>query len=126
VRSVFAERFWRLALRRSQGRKISQILFDRTRESAGIALDPSLLTLPDVVRCLASARQTRRQLQHQHQELRKNYLEKLAEALVLKRAPYLDTDPKYKDRLTARTTKEVRRLIRLENKRRLYRMIGTQ
>jgi len=58
VRSVFAERFWRLALRRSQGRKISQILFERTRESAGITLDPSLLTLPDVVRCLASARQT--------------------------------------------------------------------
>jgi len=66
VRSVFAERFWRLALRRSQGRKISQILFERTRESAGITLDPSLLTLPDVVRCLASARQTRRQLQQQH------------------------------------------------------------
>jgi hypothetical protein len=65
-------------------------------------------------------------LQQRHQELRKNYLEKLAEALVLKRAPYLDTDPKYKDRLTSRTTKEVRRLIRLENKRRLYRMIGAQ
>jgi hypothetical protein len=113
-------------LQRSQGRKISQILFDRTRESAGIILDPSLLTLPDVVHCLASARQTRRKLQQQHQELRKNYLEKLAEALVLKRAPYLDTDPKYEDRLTSRTTKEVRRLIRLENKRRLYRMIGAQ
>jgi len=107
VRSIFAERFWRLALRRSQGRSISQTLLNRTRESAGITLDPSLLTLPDIVQCLASARQTRKELQQQHQELRKNYLEKLAEALVIKRAPYHDTDPKYEDRLTSRTTKEV-------------------
>jgi len=68
----------------------------------------------------------RRELQQQHQQLRKNYLEKLAEALVLKREPYLDTDPKYEERLTLRTAKEVKRIIRLEQKRKYYRMIGSQ
>jgi hypothetical protein len=126
VRSVFAERFWSLALRRSQGRHISQALFERTKQSAGIKVDPSHLTMPDVVQCLACARQTRKELQQEHQSLRKNYLEKLAEALVLKRAPYLDTDPKYEERLMQRTAKEVKRLIRLEQKRKFYRMIGTR
>jgi len=35
-------------------------------------------------------------------------------------------DPKYKERLTLRTAKEVKRLIRLEQKRKYYRMIGSQ
>jgi len=74
----------------------------------------------------SSIGQSRRELQHQHQQLRTNYLEKLAEALVLKREPYLDTDPKYEERLTLRTAKEVKRLIRLEQKRKYYRMIGSQ
>lgn len=89
-------------------------------------MDHSSLTLPDIVQCLAAARQTRKVLQIQHQELCKTYLEKLAEALVLKQAPYLDTDPKYEERLTLRTAKEVKRLIRLEQKRRFYKMIGVQ
>jgi hypothetical protein len=126
VSAVYAERFWRLALKQSQGRCISQSLLIRTKEYAGIRADLSQLTLPDIVQCLASARQSRRELQQQHQQLCANYLEKLAEALVLKRAPYLDTDPKYEERLTLRTAKEVKRLIRLEQKRKYYRMIGSQ
>jgi hypothetical protein len=126
VQSVYAERFWKLALRQSQGRVLSPSLLQRTKEYAGIGADLSCLTLPDIVQCLASARQSRKELQQQHQQLRKNYLEKLAEALVLKRAPYLDTDPKYEDRLTSRTVKEVKRLLRLEQKRRYYKMIGSQ
>jgi len=126
VSAVYAERFWRLALRQSQGRCISKSLLIRTKEYAGIGADLGRLTLPDIVQCLASARQSRRELQQQHQQLRANYLEKLAEALVLKRAPYLDTDPKYEERLTLRTAKEVKRLIRLEQKRKYYKMIGSQ
>ncbi len=126
LQSVHAERFWKLALRKSQGRSISTTLLERTREAAGIPPNPFSLTLPDIVQCLASARQTRKELQNCHQELRKNYLEKLAEALVLKRAPYLDSDPKYEERLKTRTAKEVKRLLRLEQKRRFYRMIGAQ
>jgi hypothetical protein len=38
----------------------------------------------------------------------------------------LSTDPKYDERLTRRTAKEVKRLVRLEHKRYLYRMIGRQ
>jgi hypothetical protein len=66
VRSVYAERFWRIALRRSQGRIVSSTFLVRTRELAGITLDHSSLTLPDIVQCLAAARQTRKVLQIQH------------------------------------------------------------
>ncbi len=38
----------------------------------------------------------------------------------------MSTDPKYDERLTRRTAKEVKRLVRLEHKRYLYRMIGRQ
>ena len=108
VRSVFAERIWRLAVMRSQGRSVSETLLSHTKESAGITVDLSRLTLPDIVQCLQSARQTRKEMQQQHQSLRKNYLENLAEALVLKRAPYLASNPKFDERLTKRTEKEVR------------------
>jgi len=65
-------------------------------------------------------------MQQHHQSLRKNYLENLAEALVLKRAPYLASDPKFDERLTKHTEKDVRSLICLEQKRKYYRAIGHQ
>jgi hypothetical protein len=89
-------------------------------------VDTSQLTLPDAVQCLQSACQTRKDLQQNHLQLRRNYLVSLAQALVLKRAPYLEDDPKYEDRLTKQTAKEVKRLIQLEQKRKFYRMIGSQ
>jgi hypothetical protein len=85
-----------------------------------------LLSLPELIQCLTAARQSRKTLQKDHHTLRQNYLAGLAEALVLKRAPYLGTDPKYNEKLTRRTAKEVKRLVRLEHKRHLYHMIGRQ
>jgi hypothetical protein len=96
VKTVFAERFGRLALRRSQGRPISDKLLHRTKASAGITVDPLQLTLPDVVQCLAAARQTRKEVQQRHQSLRKTYLEQLAEALVLKELHILRVTPNMK------------------------------
>jgi hypothetical protein len=85
-----------------------------------------LLSLPELIQCLTAARQSRKTLQKDHHTLRQNYLAGLAEALVLKRAPYLGTDPKYNEKLTRRTAKEVKWLVRLEHKRHLCHMIGRQ
>jgi hypothetical protein len=55
--------------------------------------------------------------------LRKNYLEQLAEALVVKRSPIM-LESRNDDKRVKRTAKEVKRLIQLEPKSYLYRMIG--
>jgi hypothetical protein len=93
--------------------------------TGGIPEPTQELNLPAIVQCLWSARTTRLSLQKDHRTLRQNYLEYLAQALVLKRAPYLADDSKYDEKLTQRTEKEVRRLIRVERKRYLYRLIKT-
>ncbi len=124
IQAVYAERYWRLQLRRSQGRHVTNGTLTRARVLAGLSIDPHPLRLPDILQCLAAARQSRKLLQKNHHGLRQNYLQQLAEALVLKRAPYLEGDPTYEERLSRRTAKEVKRLIRLERKRYLYRIIG--
>ncbi len=124
IKAVYAERYWRLMLRRSQGRLVSDDLLQRTRLRAAIPLTKHHYNLPEIIGCLTAARQSRKSLQKDHHTLRQNYLEKLAAALVIKRAPYLEEDPKYDERLAKRTEKEVRRLIRLEHTRYLYRIIG--
>jgi hypothetical protein len=105
---------------------VSDELLARTRKLAGIQAVSPLLSLPELIQCLTAARHSRKSLQKDHHTLRQNYLTGLAEALVLKRAPYSGTDPKYDKKLTHRTAKEVKRLVRLEHKRHLYRMIGRQ
>jgi len=124
--AVYAERFWRLALKKSRGRSVSDDLFNRTRILAGIPKFAQPLSLQEILQCLTAARQSRKALQKDSHTLRQNYLTGLASALVLKRAPYLGTDPKYDEKLTLRTAKKVKRLVWLEHKRHLYlyRMIG--
>jgi hypothetical protein len=87
VCSVSAERFWRLVIKRSQGHHVAADILHRTKVSTGIMVDISQLTLPDAVQCLQSACQTRKDLQQNHLQLRRNYLVSLAQALVLKRGP---------------------------------------
>jgi len=124
IQAVSAERYWRLQLRHSQGRQVTARTLQRAREQAGLSLNHSVLSFPDILQCLMAARETRKLLQKDHHGLRQNYLQKLAAALVINRAPYLDGDARYEDQLSKRTAKEVKRLIRLERKRYLYRIIG--
>lgn len=122
MKAVYAERYWRLAYKQSVGRFVSENLLLRTRRLAGIPISISNLQLPHILQCLKAARETRKLLQKDHRTLRRNYLEKLSEALVLKRSPSM-ADPANADRREKRIAKEVKRLIRLEYKRYLYRLI---
>jgi len=124
IQAVYAERYRQLQLCRSQGRHVANGTLTRARVQAGLSINPHPLSFPDILQCLTAARRSRKRLQKNHHGLHQNYLQKLAEALVLKRAPYLEGDPKYEEQLTRRTAKEVKRLIRLERKRYLYRIIG--
>jgi hypothetical protein len=126
LQAVHAERFWRLAIKRYKGRFVSDNLFTITRDLAGILTSFFNSSLPGLFQCLINARQTRKALQKDHHTLRQNYITGLAEALVLKRAPNLASNPKYDERCANRTAKEVKRLIRLQHKRYLYHLIGRQ
>jgi hypothetical protein len=123
IKAVYAERYWRLAYKRSTGRLVSDEFFNRTRTLAGIPFSPLNLQLPQILQCLNAAKETRKLLQKDHRTLRRNYLEQLAEALVLKRSPTM-VDPKNAERCEKCIAKEVKRLIRLEYKHYLYRLIG--
>jgi len=123
MKAVYAERYWRQAYKRSIGKFVSDEQFIRTRQLAGIPFQSHPLHLPYILQCLSAAREIRKILQKDHHTLCKNYLEKLAESIVVKRSPSM-LDPKNDNRREKRTAKEVRRLIRLEHKRYLYRLIG--
>jgi hypothetical protein len=123
IKAVYAERYWRLAYKRSIGRFVSDDFLTRTRNLAGIPFQPVTLQLPYILQCLSSAKETRKSLQKDHHALRKNYLEKLAGTLVVKRSPIM-LESRNDDIRRKRTAKEVKRLVRLEHKRYLYRMIG--
>jgi hypothetical protein len=123
VQAVYAERFWRLMYKKSTGRFVSDEHLIRTRSMAGIPTSSAELQLPQILKCLTGARESRKLLQKDHRTLRRNYLEQLAQALVLKRSSAM-ADPKNADQREKRTAKEVKRLIRLEYKRSLYRLIG--
>jgi hypothetical protein len=84
IKAVYAERYWRLAYKRSIGRFVSDKYFNRIKNSAGITLTPVSFHLPYIFQCLNAARETRKLLQKDHRTLRRNYLEQLSEALVLK------------------------------------------
>ncbi len=60
-----------------------------------------------------------RGLQKSHTELRENYLQGLAEAIVLKRHPYLEKKEQV-NALTSLTADQVQRLIKREKRRRMF------
>jgi hypothetical protein len=110
IKAVYAERYWRLVYKRSIGRFVSDDFLTRTRNLAGIPFQPFTLQLPYILQCLSSAKVTRKSLQKDHHALRKNYLEKLAEALVVKRSPIM-LESRNDDIRRKRTAKEVKRLV---------------
>jgi hypothetical protein len=62
-------------------------------------------------------------LQKSHTELRENYLQGLAEAIVLQRRPYLQKKEQA-NALTSLTADQVQRLIKREKRRRMFRMVA--
>jgi hypothetical protein len=63
IKAVYAERYWRLAYKRSIGRFVSDEYFNRIKNSAGITLTPVSFHLPYILQCLNAARETRKLLQ---------------------------------------------------------------
>lgn len=77
----------------------------------------------EIVDFLREARRCLRDKQKRHVELRRTYLEELAEATVLMRRPWLD-DEGQEQRKQEQTEKQIKELIKREESRRMYRTIG--
>jgi len=72
--AVYVEWFWKLTIKKSRGRFVSDELLARTRKLAGIQAVSPLLSLPELIQCLTAARHSRKSLQKDHHTLRQNYL----------------------------------------------------
>jgi hypothetical protein len=123
IKSVQAERYWKLWLKTTKGIHVSPQALRRTQEAAGLTPISPPPTLQTIVQELSKAKQTRKALQKKHPEPRENYLTRLSTSLVLKASPRLE-DPKYEQQLQHRIKEATKRLIKKERRRAMYRSIG--
>jgi hypothetical protein len=123
IKSVQAERYWKLWLKTTKGITVTPQALSRTQEAAGLAPPSSPPTLAMVIQELSNAKQTRKALQKQHLTLHENYLTRLSTSLVLKPSPRLE-DPKYEQQLQRRIKEATKRLIKKERRIAMYKAIG--
>jgi hypothetical protein len=124
IQAVQTVRYWELLLKRSKGQQVAQSTIDITRHAAGLPLySCDYFNRPLIVSKLREARQWKKSCQKNHVPLRKEWLESLATAKVLHRAPYLASEEQAGE-LQRRMEKELKELKKREYKRRQYRTIN--
>ncbi len=124
IQAVQAVRYWQLLLKRSKGKLVAQSTIDLTRAAADLPLIPNArFDRPTIVIYLREARKLKQTLQKTSVPLRKDYLMKLSEAKVIHRAPHLQA-AEYTQELEIRMEKELKELIKREEKKRQYKKIG--
>lgn len=94
LRTVNAARYWTLRLKISKGIRVDSSLLRTLREEAKLPVQQSddITSHMDIVECLRAARQQMCDHQRRHVELRRTYLEELAEAVVLSHRPWLEEE----------------------------------
>jgi exonuclease III len=124
IQAVQTVRYWELLLKRSKGQLVAQSTIDITRHAAGLPLySNDYFNRPTIVSKLRAARLWKRSCQKNHVPLRQEWLESLATAKVLHRAPYLASEEQAGE-LQRRMEKELKELKKREHKRRQYRRIS--
>jgi hypothetical protein len=117
-------RYWNLRLRQVRNQPVSANQLNKFyQEGAFIESDKELSTEQDIKHAQHQAFKHLKTLQQQHQELRDNYLEDLAKAIVLDRSPNL-ADAPMTPVLAERSEKQLKQLISREKLRKMYRKIG--
>jgi len=123
IQAVQRERYWRTQLKATRGKSTSPKALERLKEAAGFHEANYQPTLQQVIDALRKSKSHQKEMQSRHIEMRETYLERLATSIVLKSSPHLD-DPKYEQRLKKRITEAVRRILKKERQRNMYRAIG--
>ncbi len=117
-------RYWKLHLKKQQHLNILDITLMTTRESAGLPESVELPLPTDVmVTHLREAKEYAKSCWKNHVELREAYLQGLADAIDSKWHPHLDL-PANRHLKSEYVAKALNKLIKREQKRRIYRKIG--
>jgi hypothetical protein len=125
AQAIQACRYWQLRIKQLKGRLVPQSTLDRMRIVSGLPKEvASPQPFPSVLQNLKRARDFVASCQTNHVELRKKYLEGLAEAIILKRCPFLSA-PKRNGEKLRKIAHEIRELIKREQRRLMYRRIKT-
>jgi hypothetical protein len=123
VQSGQRERLWRLYLKRVTGKHVSEAAIERTRLAACEQTAHKEFSIQQIIDNLKEAKTARLENQKRHFSLRENYLERLAEAIVLRKSPKLN-DVRHAQVLEAKTKKALKRILHQERMRRMYKNIG--
>jgi hypothetical protein len=119
---VYRLRFWSITLCSLKGGKVSPQHLQHYATKAGLTKLPT----QDISTAITNLRQTYQDLKtlcKQNTTLRQNYLEDLAEAIVLMRSPNLH-NPSLKSTRESLTLQQLKSLIQREKTRRIFRKIG--
>jgi hypothetical protein len=120
--AVQAHRYWRLQLKKKRGGIVSDSCIEHLRTTA--LIEPhSTLSEAQILEALKLSSTNLKEPQRLHKTLRSNYLEDLAEAIVLSTAPNLVFDSMSHVKAD-RKHLQIKRLLSREASRRFYRKLG--
>jgi hypothetical protein len=109
--AVHAVRYWKLHIKRKSYGHVTDHRLQTTLLASGLpATATADLAIPQLLKKLREARAHLCTSCKSHTELRDTYLHALAEAIILKRCPFLHS-PKYQHIKAERVAKEIRELI---------------
>lgn len=124
MRSVQEVRYWELRLKFYKGIQVDAATLKAQKDAARLPVQQSeaITGRLEVVDCLRVARQQMYGNQKKHVELRRQYMEELAEAKNLQRRPWL-LEEGNEQNLKEQTDKQLRELIKREEIRKMHRTI---
>mmetsp|Transcript_22670 Transcript_22670/g.32458 ORF Transcript_22670/g.32458 Transcript_22670/m.32458 type:complete len:1353 (-) Transcript_22670:2923-6981(-) len=124
VQVVYAMRFWKLRLKQAKGNKVKQdTLLNHQRLSNLPAASLQSMSMESILAAYKQAIKVMYSHQARHEELRKTYLEELAEAQVFKQYPNLRTEGA-SDFKSQQIERQINNLNNRENAKRMYYKIG--
>jgi len=123
-KAVYHLRYWLQRLRQVRGYPVSMNQLRLFQQEGGTSpSDQELITESDTRKATSTSYSNLKALQKQHIELREKYMEDLAEAIVLDRAPHL-AEKGLEHLLKDKSAKQLKQIIAHEKMRKVYRKIS--
>ena len=124
LKAVYVYRYARLRLKELKGLPVTEKAIQYHIKQASITTEEhqNLVALDKIILFLRAAKAKLKELQHQHKELRKDYIEGLAEACVFKRFPTAEQGTSFFDE---QKEKQLKALSNRESARAMHSKIRT-
>lgn len=123
IQAVQGVWYWRLRLKKAKGLQVTDHILCTTRAAANLPTSTNnYLPLTHILTHLKASKQTLKHQQQNHVELREEYLDGLAEAILLHRDPHLASSNEISFR--KRKAKQIQALKKREFQKRMFKKIG--